>query len=140
MSKKINVLFVCIANSCRSQIAEALFNELASQYNVNATASSAGTIPAEEVNPLALEVLKELNIDHHSDPKILSNEMMLEADAIISMGCMASDFCPATFIPKTQDWNIENPVSHPVEKFREVRDVVKEKVDILFQELSKSEE
>ena len=58
MSKKINVLFVCIANSCRSQMAEALFNELASQYNVNATASSAGTIPAEEVNPLALEVLR----------------------------------------------------------------------------------
>ena len=139
MSKKINVLFVCIANSCRSQIAEALFNELVSDYNVDATASSAGTIPAEEVNPLALEVLKELNINHHSNPKILSNEMMLEADAIISMGCMASDFCPATFIPKTQDWNIDDPVSHPIEKFREVRDVIKEKVDILLQELSKSE-
>ena len=139
MSKKINVLFVCIANSCRSQMAEALFNKLASKYNVDATASSAGTIPAEEVNPLALEVLKELNIDHHSNPKILSNEMMSESDAIISMGCMASDFCPATFITKTQDWNIDDPVSHPIEKFREVRDVIKEKVDILLQELSKSE-
>ena len=133
------MLFVCIANSCRSQMAEALFNELASQYNVNATASSAGTIPAEEVNPLALEVLKELNINHHSNPKILSNKMMSEADAIVSMGCMASDFCPATFIPKTQDWNIDDPVSHPIEKFREVRDVIKEKVDILLQELPKSE-
>ena len=139
MSKKINVLFVCIANSCRSQMAEALFNKLASKYNVDAVASSAGTVPADEVNPSALQVLKELNIDHHSDPKILSNEMMLEADAIISMGCMASDFCPATFIPKTQDWNIDDPVSHPIEKFREVRDVIKEKVDILLQELPKSE-
>ena len=121
-------------------MAEALFNKLASKYSVDAVASSAGTVPANEVNPLALEVLKEINIDHYSNPKILSNEMMSDADAIISMGCMASDFCPATFIPKTQDWNIENPVSHPIEKFREVRDIIKEKVDILLQELSKSEE
>ena len=139
MNKKINVLFVCIANSCRSQMAEALFNELSSNYAVNTTASSAGTVPADEVNPSALDVLKELNIDHHSDPKILSDEMMSEADVIISMGCMSSDFCPITFIPKTQDWRIEDPVSYPIEKFREVRDVIKEKVDILLQELSKSE-
>ena len=138
MNKKINVLFVCIANSCRSQMAEALFNELSSNYAVDATASSAGTVPADEVNPSALEVLKELNIDHHSDPKILSDEMMSEADVIISMGCMASDFCPVTFIPKTQDWRINDPVSHPIEKFREVRNVIKEKVDILLQELPKS--
>ncbi|MGE4595700.1 MAG: hypothetical protein AAEA79_01865 [Nitrososphaerales archaeon] len=85
MNKKINVLFVCIANSCRSQMAEALFNELSSNYAVDTTASSAGTVPADEVNPSALEVLKELNIDHHSDPKILSDEMMSEADVIISM-------------------------------------------------------
>jgi arsenate reductase len=139
MKKKINVLFVCIANSCRSKMAEALFNELSSNYAVDATASSAGTVPADEVNLSALDVLKELNIDHHSDPRILSDEMMSEADVIISMGCMSSDFCPITFIPKTQDWRIEDPVSYPIEKFREVRDVIKEKVDILLQELSKSE-
>ena len=139
MNKKITVLFVCIANSCRSQMAEALFNELSSNYAVDATASSAGTVPADEVNPSALEVLKELNIDHHSDPKILSDEMMSEADVIISMGCMASDFCPVTFIPKTQDWSIDDPAEHSIEKFRQVRNVIKEKVDILLQELPKSE-
>jgi len=86
-----------------------------------------------------LDVLKELNIYHHSDPKTLSDEMMSEADVIISMGCMASDFCPVTFIPKTQDWSIDDPAEHSIEKFREIRDVIKEKVDILLQELSKSE-
>ncbi len=140
MKKTIHVLFVCIANSCRSQMAESFFNQFASKYKVDAVASSAGTIPAEEVNPLALQVLKELNIIHHSNPKILSNKMISDADLIISMGCMASDFCPAPFIPKTQDWNIDDPISHPIEKFREVRDVIQEKVDILLQELPKSEE
>ncbi|MBS58017.1 MAG: low molecular weight phosphatase family protein [Chloroflexi bacterium] len=140
MDKKINVLFVCIANSCRSQMAEALFNKFIDSHDVNAFATSAGTSPSESVNVSALEVLKELNIEHQSVPKLLSSEMMQEADFIISMGCMSSDFCPVNYMPKTQDWNIDDPVSHPIEKFREVRDIIKEKVDILLQELSKSEE
>ena len=128
MEKKINVLFVCIANSCRSQMAEALFNKLVNDYDVDAFATSAGTMPSEEVNVSALEVLKELNIEHHSVPKSLTSEMMHESDFIISMGCMSSDFCPLTYMPKTQDWGIDNPNYKPISKLREVRYIIKRKI------------
>ena len=140
MEKKINVLFVCIANSCRSQMAEALFNKLVNDYDVDAFATSAGTMPSEEVNVSALEVLKELNIEHHSVPKSLTSEMMQESDFIISMGCMSSDFCPLTYMPKTQDWGIDNPNDQPISKFREVRDIIKGKIEYFLLDLSKSTE
>lgn len=139
-NKKFSILFVCIANSCRSQMAEALFNELISNYDVDAFATSAGTLPAKEVNPSALEVLTELNIKHNSYPTTLTLEMMKTADVIVSMGCMSSDFCPATFIPKTQDWEIDDPQNQSISKFREVRDVIREKVENLLLDLSKSNE
>ena len=66
--------------------------------------------------------------------------MMQEADFIVSMGCMSSDFCPVTYMPKTQDWGIDNPNDQPISKFREVRDVIKGKIEYLLLDLSKSTE
>lgn len=121
-------------------MAEALFNKLVNDYDVDAFATSAGTMPSEEVNVSALEVLKELNIEHHSVPKSLTSEMMHESDFIISMGCMSSDFCPLTYMPKTQDWGIDNPNDQPISKFREVRDIIKGKIEYFLLDLSKSTE
>ena len=133
--KEFRVLFVCIENSCRSQIAESLFNNLIKNYNINASASSAGTIPATKVNPSAIQVLEELDIKYNLNPKTLTAEMMNNADVIVSMGCMANDFCPATLIPKTQDWAIDNPSGQSLDKFREVRDVIKQKIEALINSL-----
>jgi len=121
------VLFVCVENACRSQMAEAFFNKLASG---KAIAMSAGTKPSNMVNSKAIEVMKEIGIDMDKQkPKLLTQEMIQKADKLITMGCEA-DFCPAPSL-KTEDWNIEDPSGKSIEKFREVRDKIRQKVEKL---------
>ena len=113
-------------------MAEAFFNKYASG---KAFAISAGTKPADQVNPKAVEVMKEIGIDiSKQKPKLLTTQMMKEADRIITMGC-STDFCPAPHI-KTEDWDIEDPSGKPITKFRGVRDQIKEKVEKLIREIS----
>lgn len=126
------ILFICAENACRSQIAEAFFNKYASG---KAVAISAGTKPADQVNPKAVEVMKEMGIDiSQQKPRLLTSQMLKEADRIITMGC-TTDFCPAPNI-KAEDWNIEDPSGKSITKFREVRDQIKEKVEKLIREIS----
>lgn len=100
-------------------------------------ARSAGTEPAERVNPHAVTVMKEVGIDisRHA-PKLLTDEMLKAADRIITMGCLAKDVCPVVFLPKTEDWGIEDPVGQPLGKFREVRDRIRERVQGLLAQIS----
>lgn len=126
------VLFVCIENSCRSQMAQAWLNSLADPAKANA--SSAGTVLAQEVNPNALKAMQEAGISmegHH--PKRLTPEMNDEFDYIVTMGCKVK--CPITPREKTIEWNIEDPKGMPLEKFREVRDIIKKQVQGLIQEI-----
>ena len=131
-----NIIFMCIGNSCRSQMAEGFMKVLApKEWKV----SSAGTKPADRVNPLAIEVMKEVGIDissHYS--KIVTSEMIGNATHLISMGCGVFDSCPV-FIYKDKvldDWGIEDLVNQPIEKFREVRDLIKQKVEYLIQKIN----
>jgi len=127
------VLFVCVENSCRSQIAEAFFNSLAPN---SLRATSAGTKPGNRVNPQAVAVMKEAEIDiSQQKPKLLTSEMIEKADRIITMGC-GEDVCPATFLPKIEDWKIEDPVGQPLAKFREVRDEIRRRVQKLIEEMT----
>ncbi len=126
------LLFVCVGNSCRSIMAEAWLNALISPDR--AIAMSAGTEPAEEVNPLAIRVMKEAGISiENKKPRMLTPEMNMEFDYIITMGCMEG--CPVTPREKTIKWNIYDPKGKPVEKFREVRDTIKREVEKLIYEL-----
>lgn len=126
------VLFVCVENACRSQIAEAWFNHLADPGRM--TASSAGSAPGKEVNPNAIKVMAEVGISLEGNkPKSLTPEMNNEYDQIITMGCI--DKCPITPKEKTVNWEIEDPKGQPIEKFREVRDIIKGKVEALIREL-----
>lgn len=128
----VQVLFVCVENACRSQMAEAFFNKLAKK----ARASSAGTKPAPHVNPLAVQVMNEVGIDiSHARPKLLTLEMLKHADRVITMGCTVGDVCPGAMV-ETEDWKIEDPVGKPIEKFREVRKLIKRKVEKLINEIS----
>src|SRR3990172_6012458 len=102
------VLFVCVHNSGRSKMAEALFNRLAGG---RAIALSAGTQPGDKVNPVVVEAMREVGIDiSGSMPKALTPEMAEQADRIITMGCGADAeaVCPASFI-ETEDWALEDP-------------------------------
>ncbi len=100
--------------------------------------NSAGTKPADKVNPLAMQVMKEVGIDissHYS--KLATPEMIRDATHVISMGCGVFDSCPV-YLYKNKvldDWVIEDPVNHPIEKFREVRDIIKQKVENLIDSL-----
>ncbi len=126
------VLFVCAENAGRSQIAEALFNKYAER---RFKAVSAGTMPGKQINPLVVEVLKEIGIDISGrKPKLVTSEMIKEADRIVTMGC-GTAFCPANFLPKVEDWALEDPKGKPIEKIRDIRDEIDRKVRALIKEL-----
>jgi arsenate reductase len=125
------VLFICVENACRSQMAEAFFNQMSKA----ARASSAGTKPAPSVNPLAVQVMKEIGIDlANAKPKLLTLEILDAADKVITMGCAVGDVCPGAVV-ETEDWGIEDPTGKSIEKFREVRDVIRRKVEQLVSDL-----
>jgi protein-tyrosine-phosphatase len=120
------ILFVCVQNAGRSQMAEGFFRKYAPKgYEV----ISAGTVPTSQINPIAVEVMKEVEIDiSKQKPKDLTEDMMRNATTIINMGCMDDKFCPALFVPKVIDWGIEDPKDKPIEKVREIRDEIEKRV------------
>ena len=128
------VLFVCAHNSGRSQMAEAFFNKLAEG---KASAYSAGIQPVGEVNPVVVEVMKEVGIDiSRNKPKALTIDMIEKADKMITMGCgtEAEAVCPASFV-ETEDWALEDPHGKPIEEVRKIRDEIKERVNELINQL-----
>jgi arsenate reductase len=131
------VLFVCVHNSGRSQMAEALFNHFAAG---KAKAFSAGTQPASHVNPTVAKAMREVGIDISAQhPKMLTPEMVDDADKVVTMGCGVEGICPATFVP-TEEWQIEDPEGKPLEKVREIREEIKARVKRLIDELWQGEE
>ena len=116
------VLFVCVGNSGRSQMAEGFFNHLA---NGKAHAISAGTKPAGAVDPRTVEVMSEVGIDiSAARPKALTVEMLEQADRVVVMGCGAEGVCPASYV-ETEDWQLEDPKGKPIEDVRRIRDEIR---------------
>ncbi len=130
-----HVLFICVENARRSQMAEGLLNALAQG---RATAKSAGAAPSDRVDPLAVQAMKEIGIDISMRmPKMITPDMVREADRVVLMGC-GTNSCP--IIPKELvDWQIEDPAGKGIRKFREVRDTIRRKVEQLLAELEKED-
>jgi len=126
------VLFVCVENAGRSQMAGAF----AKKYGKDKIdASSAGNKPAEKINPIVVEALKEKGIDISSDkPKLLTFQMAQEADLIVTMGCNDQGICPGPFFKPTEDWKLEDPKGKTIEKVREIRDDIERRVQKLIAE------
>ncbi len=113
-------------------MAEAFVNKLAIG---RARATSAGTEPAETIDPMVIKVMREVGTDiSHQKPKRLTPEMIEQADKVITMGCGVEEVCPATFV-ETEDWALEDPKGKPIEKVREIRDGIKGRVSKLIREL-----
>lgn len=132
MKKK--VAFICVHNSCRSQMAEGLARHLASDI---LESYSAGTEKYTEVKPLAVEVMKEIGISMDSHyPKLLT-EIPEEVDVLITMGCGV--VCP--FIPTShqEDWGLTDPSGGTIEDFRKTRDLIEEKVKNLIKRVKNNE-
>jgi arsenate reductase (thioredoxin) len=129
------VLFVCVENVGRSQMAEGFFRKYAPRGYVTL---SAGTKPSGYINPLAIEVMKEVGIDiSNQKSKDITEDMMRNSTKIVNMGCMDKSFCPTLFIPNVIDWGIEDPKGKPIEKVREIRDDIDRRVRHLAAELNK---
>ena len=125
------ILFVCVENAGRSQMAEAF----AKKYGADrVVVSSAGNKPAEKVNPVVLEVMKEKGIDiSNNKPKLITFQMANDSDLIVTMGCNDQGICPGPFFKPTIDWKLEDPKGKPIERVREIRD----QIELQVQELIK---
>ncbi|MGA7368648.1 MAG: arsenate reductase ArsC [Nitrososphaeraceae archaeon] len=135
---KKTILFVCVQNAGRSQMAEGLLRKYAPD---GYEPMSAGTMPISQINSLAIQVMSEIGIDiSKQKPKDLTEDMMRNSDKIINMGCMDKNFCPTLFIPKVIDWGIEDPKGKPVEKVREIRDEIERRIKELAAYVSIAEE
>jgi protein-tyrosine-phosphatase len=127
------VLFVCVENAGRSQMAEA-FAKYYGKGKIEAL--SAGTMPSKEVNPLVVEAMREKGIDiSDNKPKLVNTQMIQEADVVIVMGCGAQGFCPAPLLKKVVDWELEDPKDKPIEKVREIRDEIGKRTKKLIDEI-----
>jgi arsenate reductase (thioredoxin) len=125
------VLFVCVQNAGRSQMAAELL-KLRSQGRVHVR--SAGSTPAEEINPNAVVALEELGIDMTEEfPKPLTDEVVRAADVVITMGC--GDACPIYPGKKYEDWELDDPAGQDLETVRRIRDELDERVQTLIGEL-----
>ena len=128
-----NVLFVCVENAGRSIMAEAFFKKYSPK---NFQSNSAGTKPASQVNPLVVQVMKEVGIDISlKKPQILSKKMISTSKKTVNMGCMDKESCPALFSKNVIDWQIPDPKEKPIEEIRKIRDQIDSKVKELVSSL-----
>ena len=131
MADKPSVLFVCVHNAGRSQMAAALMNDL-SQGSVEVR--SAGSEPAAQVNPAVVEVMAEIAIDIAAgQPRLLTYTDVKAADVVITMGC--GDACPYYPGKRYEDWDLEDPAGKGVDATRPIRDEIQCRVEILLEEL-----
>ena len=134
MSEKPTVLFVCVHNAGRSQMAAAYLTHLA-QGAIEVR--SAGSQPADQVNPAAVEAMREEGIDISAElPKVLTTEAVKDSDVVVTMGC--GDECPYFPGKRYEDWVLEDPAGKGVESVRPIRDEIKTRVEGLLSELMPS--
>jgi len=121
-----NILFVCVENAGRSQMAEAFFKKYAkNQFHV----ISAGTSPSSHLNPVVVSVMNELEIDlENQKPQLLSSSMIEDSNKTVNMGCMDKESCPSLFVKDVDDWNIEDTKGKSIEDVRKIRDQIKNNV------------
>jgi len=133
VDERENVLFVCVENAGRSQMAEAFFKKYASKkFNV----ISAGTTPSSQLNPVVIQVMKEIGIDMNTlQPKLLSNSMIENSSKTVNMGCMDKESCPSLFVKDVLDWDISDPKEKPIDEVQKIRDQIKDEVMNLIHSL-----
>ena len=130
------ILFVCVENAGRSQMAEAFFRKFMPKgFEV----ISAGTKPSDKINPIVLQAMEEIGIDIKSQiPKHISQQIISESDQAVNMGCIDKESCPALFLKDVIDWQIPDPKGKSIEQVREIRDQIKTKVISLIKSIEEN--
>lgn len=124
------VLFACVHNAGRSQLAAALLNKLAAPAAVRAI--SAGTQPAEQIHPVVAEVMREAGLTPEGlTPQLLTPSLAAGADLLVTMGC--GEACPVVPGLRCEDWPLPDPKGQPIERVREIRDEIRARVQRLLQ-------
>ena len=132
--EKIKIVFVCVENARRSQMAEGFANAFG---QVKIEVYSAGSSPSSQIDPLVTEVMKEKGIDLSAKrPKGLNELPPIEMDYLITMGC--EETCPAIPAKRIIEWEIPDPKGKSIDVFREVRDLIEDKIKTLFEEIEKN--
>ena len=126
MDDSKNVLFVCVENAGRSQMAEAFFKKFAkNRFNV----ISAGTSPSSNLNPIVVSVMEEIGIDlKNQNPQLLSSSMIENSNKTVNMGCKDKESCPSLFVKDVENWNIDDPKGKSIEDVRKIRDQIEKDV------------
>ncbi|MFE2864868.1 arsenate reductase ArsC [Embleya sp. NPDC059259] len=136
MSDKPSVLFVCVHNAGRSQMAAGFLEHLG-QGAIEVR--SAGSIPGDRVNPAAVEAMKEVGIDiSNATPKVLTTEAVQASDVVITMGC--GDACPIFPGKRYLDWALDDPAGQGVDAVRPIRDEIEQRIRVLIGELTGEQE
>ena len=131
MTKKVSVLFVCVHNAGRSQMAAAYLNYLS---HSTIEVRSAGSMPADQINPAVVAAMLEEDIDISKNvPKILTTEAVQDSDYVITMGC--GDACPIFPGKKYLDWNLNDPAGQGIASIRPIRDEIKQLIWGLIEEI-----
>ncbi|MFG2059590.1 arsenate reductase ArsC [Micromonospora sp. NPDC048930] len=132
MMSKPSVLFVCVHNAGRSQMAAGWLRHLAGDA---VEVRSAGSEPADQINPMAVEAMREVGIDITANkPKILDYATAEASDVIITMGC--GDVCPAFPGKRYEDWKLEDPAGQGLDTVRRIRDQIRTRVEDLLADLT----
>ena len=133
--QKKTILFVCVENAGRSQIAEGFFQKYAPE---GYEPISAGTKPTSQINPIVVQAMDEVGVDiKQQKPKEITEDMMRNSTKIVNMGCMDKSFCPTLFIPNLIDWGIEDPKGKSIEQVRGIRDDIERRLRQLVTNLPK---
>ncbi len=131
MSAKKTIMFVCVHNAGRSQMAAGFMRELGGE---RVEVLSAGSAPKDSINPIAVEAMLELGIDiANQKPKILTPEAVQQSDVVITMGC--GDACPYYPGKRYEDWKLDDPAGQGIEQVRVIRDEIKARVEVLLGEI-----
>lgn len=132
MPDKPSVLFVCVHNAGRSQMAAAWLSHLAGD---RVEVRSAGSTPADQVNPAAVEAMAEVGIDISAEaPKVLTVDAVRESDVCVTMGC--GDTCPVFPGKRYLDWTLDDPAGQDVGAVRPIRDEIRKRVEALIEEIA----
>lgn len=132
MLRLTTILFACVHNAGRSQMAAGFFNALADAAKTRAV--SAGTRPADRVNPVVIEAMREIGIDVSAEhPQLLTPELAREVQWLITMGC--GDECPVVPGVMRDDWPLDDPAGQPLERVRAIRDDIRSRVEGLLETL-----
>lgn len=133
-----HIAFVCVQNAGRSQMAAAFAERERDRRDAGDRIEivTGGTQPADHVHDVVVEAMAEVDIDiSDRTPREVTHDQLQAVDLVVTMGCSASDVCPATWNGENRDWGLDDPHGRPIEEVRDIRDEIAERVDVVFDDV-----